>query len=78
MERHHQNILGVVPPTGEYYAELTNSKGYQLFQEVKVEQRAYYQVSFFARTRPRVSEKESYSVFKVDEQLTASSNRNIH
>ena len=71
MERHHKDILGILPPTGEYYAELANSKGYQLYQEVKVEKGAYYQVSFFAQARPRVSEKESYFVFKVDEQLTA-------
>ena len=71
MERHHQSILGVVPPTGNYYAELANNKGYKLFQEVKVEKGAYYEVSFFARARPRVSERESHFVFKVDEQLVA-------
>lgn len=71
MERHHQSILGVIPPTGEYYAELANSRGYQLFQEVQVEVGAHYEVSFFAQARPRVTERESHFVFKVDEQLIA-------
>ncbi|MGJ8744466.1 3-keto-disaccharide hydrolase [Polaribacter sp.] len=71
MERHHHSILGVTPVTGEYYAELANNKGYKLFQEFEVEKGAFYEVSFYARARPRVTDQESYFVFKVDENLEA-------
>ena len=77
MERHHQNILGVTPVTGVYYAELANSKGYKLFQEIEVEKGALYQVSFFARARPRVTDEESYFVFKTDENLEAKIQPNL-
>ena len=77
MERHHQNILGVVPSSGEYYAELANNKGYQLFQEIPVEKGSYYTVSFFAQARPRVTEEESYFVFKVDDYISANIKPNL-
>jgi len=70
MERHHQNILGVVPVDGVYYAELASDNGYQLYQEIEIEKGAYYEVSFYAQARPNVSPQESYFTFEVDDILS--------
>ncbi len=72
IERHHKTILNVQPVQGDHYAELANSKGYKLFQSVPVKKDAYYQVSFYAQARPKVSERESHFAFTVnDDDLIA-------
>ncbi|MEP3570617.1 MAG: family 16 glycoside hydrolase, partial [Flavobacteriaceae bacterium] len=71
MERHHQSILKVRPKQGEYYAELANDTGYELFQTVETQIGKFYQVSFYAQARPHMPERESHLVFKVGDQLMA-------
>ena len=65
MERHHQNILGVQPFHGDYYAELASDNGYKLFQQVMVIPGQLYQISFYAQARPGIEARESHFNFSV-------------
>lgn len=66
MERHHQSILKIKPPHGQYYTELANNKGYKLYQNINVKKGSTYEISFYTQARPNVEARESFFTFSTN------------